>query len=354
MSEEMIRRPRTLGFLMCRIVVPLWILTGVVFKLSAVTPKKLPGTMVDIAMEQGIDLFQLLWVLVSLEIFAAAVLFFVGRLARPMAIWMLTCFCAILLWEISTGAENCGCLGPASPPPWVMLAIDGGMLLLVLLGGRPYGSNAGFIRPLIMMAAATAIGTGIAFWRIDPLSSDDIVTEDDTTADASADDNPDDPAAEPPAPIAAGNGPWPAPPKRPRLYSPDVGAWEGKHLTKIPLMQWVTGWPEEILDGRAYVIVYSKSCGHCQSFLEMNFAAGAWENTVLVTVPDTPQGYDEATWLDFFFDRTGVIAELELPAGTDWFMTPPICVALEDGIVQCAKSGEDGEDAPSECLIYNP
>ena len=44
-------------------------------------------------------------------------------------------------------------------------------------------------------------------------------------------------------------------------------------------------------------------------------------------------------------------AELELPVGTDWLMTPPVVIAIEDGVVKCAKEADDSE-AP-ECLLWH-
>ena len=58
---------------------------------------------------------------------AVAVCVFLPRFARLMAGWMLCVFVAVLAAEIARGATSCGCLGAWSPPPWVMLAIDGSL-----------------------------------------------------------------------------------------------------------------------------------------------------------------------------------------------------------------------------------
>ncbi|MCA9296661.1 MAG: hypothetical protein KC983_09085, partial [Phycisphaerales bacterium] len=153
MTAATVRPASMPGYVLCRIVIPLWILTGVVFKLVSLTPKTLPKNIVDIALESDIDLFFLLFVLVALEIVAIGTMLFIARLAKPMAIWMMSCFCAILIWEMSTGADSCGCLGSVSPPPWLMLTIDGLLLLGVLITGRPFRSPAGSPVPGLIAAA---------------------------------------------------------------------------------------------------------------------------------------------------------------------------------------------------------
>ena len=123
-----------LGQILSRVVVPGWVLTGALFKLYESSPKLLPKeTILKVANDLGIDLNVLLAVLIGLEFFAVAVMLCLARLARPMAIFLLSVFCLILLGEMALGnLTNCGCLGANSPPPWVILLIDGGLLFGVL------------------------------------------------------------------------------------------------------------------------------------------------------------------------------------------------------------------------------
>jgi hypothetical protein len=359
------------GFILCRLVIPLWILTGVVFKLASLTPKTLPKNIVDMALESDIDLFFLLFVLVGLEILAIAVMIFIPKLAKPMAIWMMGCFCAILIWEMSSGADSCGCLGGYSPPPWLMLAIDGLLLVGVLITGRPYRTPPGpMMTGVIGAALATAVGVGVDAFRVLPLAEfgttpEEVVPLDPPQAsrgdDPTVPTNPTDPTdpdspvvgstTVDPTPVATPT--WPAPPRVPNFYSPVVSEWVGKKWNTIKLAQWVKDWPADILEGKAYVIIYSNSCDHCKEFLEINFELGAPEKTVLVTIPETREGFDEDAWLPMMFDKTLIVAERQLPTGCDWFITPPVCVALEDGVVVCAKAGDSEDGTPEDCLIYN-
>ena len=124
---------RIVGTLLSRIVVPLWIFIGAVFKLAETSPRTLPRiSILNPASHYDIDLYWLLAVLISLEFLAVSVMFFLKPFARVMAIFMLTSFCLILLNEIRGGATSCGCLGTFSPSPWMMLSIDGVLLLWYL------------------------------------------------------------------------------------------------------------------------------------------------------------------------------------------------------------------------------
>src|SRR5687767_13912390 len=125
-----------IGSILCRVVVPIWVLTGAIFKLYARTPGNLPSDIVNSAKEYGVDLHVLLAVLISLEILAAAVMIFVPRLSRYAAIVMLSVFCLVLLNELRIGNfKSCGCLGDIPIKPWQMLIIDSTLLLGVIVFG---------------------------------------------------------------------------------------------------------------------------------------------------------------------------------------------------------------------------
>ena len=82
--------------------------------------------------------------------------------------------------------------------------------------------------------------------------------------------------------------------------------------------------------------------------LEFHFAFGEIAPTTLIAIPESKSGFETEGLLDQpCLDCT----ELELPVGTDWLMTPPVLVAIEDVVVQCAKEAEDSE-AP-ECLLWH-
>ncbi len=123
-----------LGLALCRILVPGWVLLGAVIKLSEADPHTLPAkTILVLAGHMGIGLDVLLATLVALELMAVAVMLSLGRMARPMAIVVLSVFCLVMIGEMVNGNFiSCGCLGRQSLPPGVMLAIDGVLLFGVM------------------------------------------------------------------------------------------------------------------------------------------------------------------------------------------------------------------------------
>src|SRR5262245_50244988 len=92
-------------------VVPLWVLTGAIFKLVEHTPANLPSGIVKAAKAAQLDLHILLATLISLEFAAVAVMVFVPRLSRLAAIFMLSVFCLVLLNEMLVlgNYDSCGC-----------------------------------------------------------------------------------------------------------------------------------------------------------------------------------------------------------------------------------------------------
>ena len=109
-----------IGQILSRVVVPAWVLTGALIKLTETTPKLLPPkTILPVADKLGIDLYFLLALLIGLEFMLIAVMLCVSKLARPVAIFTLSLFCLILLGEIAQGnLTSCGCLGNIKVPPW--------------------------------------------------------------------------------------------------------------------------------------------------------------------------------------------------------------------------------------------
>jgi hypothetical protein len=192
---DVIETPRRIrpmiGTILVRAAVPVWILTGALFKLSEAMPRYLPAQVRGDAMRAGIDLMLLLAVLISLEFLAIAVMVFLGRYARAMAIFMLSCFMLILLRDmyvviadsvakaaadgssaregIKAGLDSmkCGCFGSKSPPLYVMLAIDSGLLLLVSIF-RPLPAPRPSRGTLVAAALFFAAATAVTFVRIRP------------------------------------------------------------------------------------------------------------------------------------------------------------------------------------------
>jgi hypothetical protein len=334
-------RADKIGFLLTRVIVPLWIAAGVVLKLKAATPKLLPEELWTTAVGLGINLLQLLAVLIALEIFAISVMVFLPRVARYMAIWMMGCFCLILLNEIRVGHTACGCLGSFSPSPWVMLSIDASLLLGVLFF-RQRLEGEWFPKPRLLAAGGlTAVGVALCAVLILGENVETIV-----------------PA--PPAVVGQADGGTPADGGTTGTTEPagmvlppyvtiQPDDWVGQPFVETELAKFVSGWSPEVTEGLHHVIFFSRSCDHCQLLLENHFFENPPIPTTLVAIPETKAGFDEATQLDMAYCQD-CVGHLELPVGSDWIVTPPVVVSVESGIVACAKEADD-PDAP-ECLLW--
>ncbi|MCH7847709.1 MAG: hypothetical protein IIB53_05035, partial [Planctomycetes bacterium] len=155
-----------IGMVLCRIVVPAWVLTGAIFKLLSGTPATLPTIFQDLAKDMGVPMDPLLYTLIALELFAIGVMLFVGRFARLMAGFMLGSFCLILIGEMINNAASCGCFGgKIDIKPWQMLVVDGTLLLgvICLAAKRPKTKTTGMTAPAVMGLVLLMLGFGVSF-----------------------------------------------------------------------------------------------------------------------------------------------------------------------------------------------
>ena len=308
-----------IGLVLCRVVVPLWVLTGAVFKLVERSPKYLPKeTILKLAGGLNFNLDVLLRTLIGLEFLAVGVMLFLPRLSRKMALFMLSVFCLILLGELIRGNfADCGCFGSKSPPPWAILMIDGGLLLGVL-AFRP--------KPAVRQPAARWPLSAAAGWIIAGFALSFLV-----------------PAVEAP------NQPNDIDRPLPSYYLPNTDEWPGKRWDELDIAGLMANRPKNIDAGRRYVVFYGRTCDHCHSLFEQYFTGTLAVPTTLIAVPEAKQGFEVDGVLPLLV--TGH-EELELPIGCDWLITTPILVAMEDGVVVCATEGED--PLSPQCLTWGP
>lgn len=385
-----------IGTVLTRLVVPLWVLTGAVFKLVERTPSNLPSQIVTAVKDanrdlgMSLDLGMVLRSLIGLEFVAIAVMLFLPRFARAMAIVILACFCAILINEIRAGAASCGCFGAVKINPWMMLTIDSLLLVAVILF-RPSpaakesttgGSGSPWRRSWPIAAVVTIVaGLGVAFGVPEkpmiaqaPETMVDVTPTGGVPAPLDAKRGDQDDGAKPqaagtaPKPGATGDSaplapdaaqPTPKPPDAgaaqkdptrnpnplplPSWFSPTVDKWIGQPWRETELFKFMPQWPKGLDQGRHYVIFYSKTCDHCHLLLENYFAGQPQISTVLIENPaKSPSGEPPLPM------PTEGAQFLSLPKGPDWMITTPLMMAIEDGKVVCAKEGAD-PDKP-ECL----
>ena len=332
----------TIGMILIRIVVPLWVLSGALFKITERSPSLLPKDFMVQVEALGVDLYWALAFLIAFEFIAVAIMLFIPSLARFMAVLMLSAFCLVLLNELRAGNfDSCGCLGSASPPPWLMLIIDFLLLLgVVVFKPRPV-QFASKRTSWTIVAALVLITSGTTFTLVLSEMGPTTVVEviEAPSGDETGAGDADGATAQPPAT---------APRTLPGYYLLDTSDWVGRNVRDIDLVNYVEGLADSVQEGRQYLIFFSRTCDHCQMLLEMHFGFGVPVPTTLITIPESKDGFETDGILDQpCFD----CRELELPVGCDWLMTPPLVLALEDGVVQCAKEAEDS-DVP-ECLIWH-
>jgi len=327
------------GLVMARVIVPLWVLMGASAKLYASSPRLLPKNMLRNLEAMDINLHTALAVFIAVEFAAVGLMVFKPRLARPTAAFMLASFCLVLLWEMLNGNfTDCGCLATISPPPWAMLLVDG-LLLLGVCTCRVKQVAEPNARAGWALASLVAVAMGAwTFMRVPadtvvvslPIKSDTQI-EDDTPA---LNLETGDPVA---APVTA----------LPAYYLPDPTEWAGMPVADIDLLRWTTGLPD-LSKGKHYVIYYSRVCDHCHELLLAQFEFDLPAPTVLVAMPESPDGFAMEGLMK---NPCTDCALLELPVGVDWLMSPPLVIAIEDGIVHCAKEGEDAWEP--ECLPWH-
>ncbi|NNF42454.1 MAG: hypothetical protein HKN62_05305 [Phycisphaerales bacterium] len=329
---------RRAGRILTRLVVPAWVLTGAVFKLLEGNPGLLPRNILLAGDKMGIDLDLLLAILIGLEIFAAAVMLFLARFARPMAVFMLAVFCLVLIGEMARGNTSCGCLGGHSPPPWLMLGVDGVLLLGVLFLDR--GVRVPTRRgPVLATGALTAAG-GVAVATMllghtplhietidpDPAEASEVVLSTTSTG-----------AAEPePIPLPSY---W---------FASELESWIGRPYRDLELVGFLSPLPD-LDEGEQFLVFYSRTCDHCEEMFGHDFIEDA-DLAARVTVVEVPDGPERLTSPDAWsMPDTAARHAAPLPLGVNWIITTPLALRLEDGIVQCATEGDH-----TECMGLEP
>jgi hypothetical protein len=321
-----------------RIIVPLWVLAGAIFKLIERTPANLPSQIWKNANAAGIDLFLLLGALIFIEFVAVILMVFSARVARTIAIFMLSVFCLVLLNEMRTGNfTNCGCLGKIPMKPWQMLAIDGTLLLGVILL-RPKSAPAtrgprwAPITAMLAIIGAGAITFGLILPERSTKGEEPVVHNGNDTV------PPDNGVVQPTDPTVNPN-----PDPFPNYFAPDnIDHWVGKPWREAPIFKLMRKWPSDMDQGDRYVVFYSRTCEHCEAMLYDDLAGPIGET---VTAVEIPVNRTQLTGDDAWPMPETQCELLSLPVGPLWMITPPLAVAVKDGIITCAE-----EQGHKKCL----
>jgi len=346
-------------------LIPLWVLAGAVFKLIERNPGLLPSQMIEWAKNND----RLDWtspfmrLAIAVEIVAAALMIFVPRLSRTVAIAILTLFCVILINEIRAGATSCGCMGNVTIPPSVMLAIDGSMLLAAITLGimrmrksapAPTAAARSGSMGVVIAAVLSVVGVTLAV-AVPERTATEVVHPIDNGQGANATNNtgttPDngkDPTPAPPAQnVPEGAIANPNPTALPGYYmTSSPASWIGKPATDIDLIKLMRFWPEDIATGTRHIIFYSRTCDHCEM---MFYDHLVYPQDLPITVVEIPYDRTRLRGSAAWEMPEADVQMLSLPIGPDWVMTPPIIITIQDGVVTCAMEGEY-----EDCLGVEP
>lgn len=361
-----------IGTIVCRAVVPLWLLAGASFKLAQLDPKLLPPVvlstitstdgMLGLSGNAWMDLA--LRLIILSEFVIAALMICVPRLSRAVAIALLTFFCAILLstiipsWQKGGFAEvlrgGCGCFGAGGPNPFYMLLIDGSMLVAAI--AFPV-SVKGMVPPITKGAwpamGLCIIGSAIAFGMPKPavkLEEPDTMAQAGTstgggaTTDAGASTAPA-PGATQPADATAQASTWPGRPEKVEsYYLGEFEKWIGQRLDAQPIMQLLaTAPPATIQQGRWHVVFYRSDCDHCHTLMSTYFEGELEVPVLAVEVPDT----DPAAALPNPCERCDMVRLLK---GPSWVFTTPVLLTVQDGVITCVATDSENTEQVEACL----
>lgn len=359
MSEEARNLKSTLGLLLCRVIVPVWVLTGATLKFIKASPSTLPQNFLKVADTWGINLNVLLATLISLEFLAVVVMVLLARFARAMAIFMLACFCLILIGEIIAGHGSCGCFGGAFTwSPLTMLIVDGALLIGVILFrpapsvGREFAKwPVAAAAVLVVAGGATSYGTimsGAGPVALNEPGDDGPAPVDpgESSSGGETPSNGDDAGPTPVAPTLPGypesrTNPNPKPfPSVGYWYTQNLDEWTGRKWQQIELLQFMHTWPKGLDQGTRYVVFFKTDCDHCQDMFYNDLAPNP-ELASKVTAVQVPVSKMLMNKPDNAWEIPRTRCEmLALPKGIDWIFTTPLSLRIEDGIVTCAEEGD--------------
>ncbi len=354
-----------LFYIVCRLVIPLWLLAGAIVKLTERNPKLLPPSILTVVQffdgwfgasgTAWLDLSMRL--IVILECALVAVMLCMPHFARRVAIAVLSLFCVILLSGIvpaflDKGFEgawkgSCGCFGSGGPNPLIMLAIDFTLLVLALISkpraARPTPLPATFGMPsaiaftLITAAIALALPARSGITIVVPVPDPQPVQP----APVPPVDNP----TVAPAPVAPVAALWPGMPAAAApYYVPDFATWRGARLDGQELARLMAPAPPATINtGTWFVMFYREDCEHCHELLQTYFSGPLKIPTLTVAIPDT----DPAASLEM---PCSECQNRTLLKGPDYVLTTPVLMRVVDGVITDIVTDSEDHAAVERCI----
>ena len=372
-----------IGTIVCRAIVPLWLLAGASFKLAQLDPKLLPpvvlGTITSMDGMAGLSgnawMDLALRLIILSEFVIAALMICVPRLSRITAIALLAFFCAILLstivpsWQKGGFAEvlrgGCGCFGAGGPNPFYMLLIDGSMLAAAII--FPVSAR-GSVPPITKGAwpamGLCIVGSALAFGMPAPtvtLEEPDPVAQSGGSSGAgasatgagspagTADTGPTAGATSGAATLdgakATSAASWPGRPEKVEsYYLGEFDKWVGQRLDAQPIMRLLAAAPPStIQQGRWHVVFFRADCDHCHTLMSTYFEGELEVPVLAIEVPDT----DPSAALPNPCERCDMARLLK---GPSWVFTTPVLLTVQDGVVTCVATDSENAEQVEGCI----
>lgn len=294
----------------------LWILAGALFKLTKGSPNDLPPTVVELANSLlGLGPGLTFKLAIAAEISIAVPALLRPRLVWPLVAALLLVFCGVLVPMVLAGEASCGCFGSkVTIPPWVMLSIDGTLLLAILVL-RPWRA-APARRSLLVPIGLALVLAWVAPFALIPSG-----------------------VKIPAAGGAGGSGGTAGASTSgsalPRFVDLDPQGWVGKSIRETELAA--------LMDVDAYAqdatwILYRVGCGHCADHLRELGNSFAADPKIYVFVRLSEPNEEDGRLVDADLMPPG--DEVLLPAEVDYVVTAPWTLELEGGVIVSAVTPE--------------
>jgi hypothetical protein len=275
----------------------LYLLVGALAKLIYGTPLDLPPLILEYGLPNPAQTFQSV---VSLELVVALFAILMPRFAWPLLSLVLATFLAVLVSQVIAGAESCGCFGTSiQVAPSTMLAVDGGLLALILIC-KPWRAFRGrvpsaFARKAVLPALLLGVAAPwVVFALIAPEESSD-------SANA-------------------------------RFVTLLPHEWVDKQLSETPLADHLD--LAELPDDGLFIF-YRNSCDACARHL----AELAEENDpmafyTLIRIPEEGEENRESK----IRKKPIALVDTTLPEGILWVMSTPTEMLVEQGVVKSSRA----------------
>jgi len=270
----------------------LWLAAGAFFKLFAGTPADLPRSLLDALPREHWGL--LLESAVAAELTITFVALLRPRHAWPAVVAVFLLFEVVLVDGLLAGDSSCGCFGASVVfPPWLMMGIDG-MLLLAILLSRPWRSRARPIGPVVLAPVAAVLCIVLPFWYIE----DEL-----------------------------------------RWYELDITSWSDQFVYDTELSSVLPDLEAMPVDG--LYVFYRPDCEHCSHHLqEIAMADDGSRPIVLIRIDEEGQGDPLVQTLPI----GGHVIETALMRGPQYLVEAPAEFSLEGGVVRNPREGIGSEE----------